>query len=119
MRGNRAAERTHAKDGQVHALLHPQACLHAALAPHGFLRLGVVEEGGNREVHGLRLVGVGQLPQQRTQVRNTRVVRVARAVELHDLHAGQGAARQMTRNLSHGRTPRHTQARSIINQGVK
>ena len=64
MRGNRAAERTHAKDGQVHALLHPQACLHAALAPHGFLRLGVVEEGGNREVHGLRLVGVGQLPQQ-------------------------------------------------------
>ena len=25
----------------------------------------------------------------------------------------------MTRNLSHGRTPRHTQARAVINQGIK
>ena len=67
----------------------------------------------------LRIIGIHQLPQQGTQVRNTRMVRITGAVHLHDSHAFQRTTRQMTRNLSHGRTPRHTQARSIINQGVK
>lgn len=67
----------------------------------------------------LRIIGIHQLPQQGAQVRNTRMVRITGTIHLHHSHALQRAARQMTRNLSHGRTPRHTQARSIINQGIK
>ena len=47
------------------------------------------------------------------------MVRITGTVHLHDSYTLQGAARQMTRNLSHGRTPRHTQTRSVINQRIK
>ncbi|CNJ69742.1 Uncharacterised protein [Mycobacterium tuberculosis] len=67
----------------------------------------------------LRIIGIHQLPQQRAQVRNTRMMRVTGTIHLHDSHTLQRAARQVTRNLSHGRTPRHTQARAVINQGIK
>lgn len=96
-----------------------QVLLNATLTPHGGLRIRVVKERGNREVNGLRIIGVHQLPQQRTQVRNPRMVRITRTVELHDRHTVQRATRQMTGNLSHRRTPRHPQARSVINQRIK
>lgn len=47
------------------------------------------------------------------------MVRITGTVHLHDSYTLQGAARQMTRNLSHGRPPRHAQARSIVDQGIK
>lgn len=47
------------------------------------------------------------------------MVRVTGTIHLHHSHALQRAARQVTGNLSHGRTPRHTQARAVINQGIK
>ncbi len=49
----------------------------------------------------LRIIGIHQLPQQGTQVRNARMVSVTGTVHLHHSHALQRAARQMTRNLSH------------------
>lgn len=79
-----------------------QIPLHATLTPHGSLRLRVVKERGNREVNRLRIISIHQLPQQRTQVGNTGMVGVTRTVELNHRHTGQRAARQMTRNLSHG-----------------
>ena len=99
-------------------MLSVQILLHATLTPHGGLRLRIVKERGNRKMNSLRIVSIHQLPQQRTQVRNTRMVRVTGTIHLHHSHALQRAARQMAGNLSHGRTPRHTQARSIINQGI-
>ena len=83
-------------------MLGMQVLLHATLTPHGGLRIRIVEERGNREMDSLRIVGVHQLPQQGTQVRNTRMVRVTGAVELNHRHAGQRTARQMAGNLSHG-----------------
>lgn len=79
-----------------------QILLHATLTPHGGLRLRIVKERGNRKMDNLRIIGIHQLPQQRTQVRNTRMVRVTGTVQLHDRYTLQRAARQMTRNLSHG-----------------
>lgn len=83
-------------------MLGMQVLLHATLTPHGGLCVRVVEERGNREMDSLRIVGVHQLPQQRTQVRNTRMVRITGTVHLHDSYTLQGAARQMAGNLSHG-----------------
>ena len=100
-------------------MLSMQILLNATLTPHGGLRIRIVKERGNREVNRLRIISIHQLPQQRAQVRNTRMVRITGAVHLHDSHTLQRAARQVARNLSHGRTPRHTQARSIVNQGIK
>ena len=119
VRRNRSTKSTHAKNSEVNILLGMQILLHATLTPHGGLGVRIVKERGNREVNRLRIVSAHQLPQQRTQVRNTGMVSVTGTVQLNHRHAGKRAARQMTRNLSHGRTPRHTQARSIINQGVK
>ena len=119
VRRNRSTKSTHAKNSEVNILLGMQILLHATLTPHGGLRLRIVKERGNRKMDSLRIIGIHQLSQQRAQVRNTRMVRITGAIHLHHCHALQRAARQMTRNLSHGRTPRHTQARSIINQGVK
>lgn len=119
VRRNRSTKSTHTKNSEVNILLGMQILLHATFTPHGGLRLRIVEERGNREVNSLRIISIHQLPQQRTQVRNTRMVRVTGTVHLYDSHALQRAARQMTRDLSHSRTPRHTQARSIINQGIK
>ena len=82
-------------------MLGMQVLLNATLTPHGGLRVRVVKERGNREVNRLRIVGIHQLPQQGTQVRNTRMVRITGAVHLHDSHAFQRTTRQMTRNLSH------------------
>ena len=100
-------------------MLSMQVLLNATLTPHGGLGIRVVKERGDREVNRLRIVGAHQLPQQGAQVRNTRMVRVTGTIHLHHSHALQGAARQVARNLSHGRTPRHTEARSIVNQGIK
>ena len=47
------------------------------------------------------------------------MVRVARAVELHDLHAGQGAARQVPRHLGHGGAPGHAQAGAVVDERVQ
>ena len=67
----------------------------------------------------LRIISIHQLPQQGTQVRNTRMVRVTGTVQLNHRHALQRTTRQMTRNLSHRWTPRHTQTRSIVDQRIK
>ena len=82
-------------------MLSMQILLNATLTPHGGLRIRIVKERGNREVNRLRIISIYQLPQQRAQVRNTRMVRITGAVHLHDSHALQRATRQMTRNLSH------------------
>lgn len=119
VRRDRSTKSAHTKNSEVNILLGMQILLHATLTPHGGLGVRIVKERGNREVNRLRIVSAHQLPQQRTQVRNTGMVSVTGTVQLNHRHAGKRAARQMTRNLSHGRTPRHTQARSIINQGVK
>lgn len=102
VRRNRTTKSAHTKNSEVNVLLGMQILLHATLTPHGGLRLRIVKKCGNREVNRLRIIGVHQLPQQRTQVGNTRMVGVTRTVQLNHRHAGQRAARQMTRNLSHG-----------------
>ena len=102
VRRNRSAKSTHTKNSEVNILLGMQIPLHATLTPHGSLRLRVVKERGNREVNRLRIISIHQLPQQRAQVRNTRMVRITGTIHLHDSHTLQRAARQMTRNLSHG-----------------
>ena len=119
MRRDRTAKSTHAKNSEVNVLLGMQILLHATLTPHGGLRIRIVKERGNREVNRLRIISIHQLPQQRAQVRNTRMVRITGTIHLHDSHTLQRTTRQMTRNLSHGRTPRHTQTRSVINQRIK
>ncbi len=83
-------------------MLGMQVLLNATLTPHGGLGVRIVKERGNREVNRLRIVSAHQLPQQRTQVRNTGMVSVTGTVQLNHRHAGKRAARQMTRNLSHG-----------------
>lgn len=119
VRRNRSTKSTHTKNSEVNILLGMQILLHATLTPHGSLRLRIVKERGNRKMDSLRIIGIHQLPQQRTQVRNTRMVRVTGTIQLNHRHALQRTTRQMTRNLSHSRPPRNTQARSIINQGIK
>lgn len=101
MRRNRPAKSTHAKNSKVNILLGMQILLHATLTPHGGLRIRIVKERGNRKMDSLRIIGIHQLPQQGTQVRNARMVRVTGTIHLHHSHALQRAARQMTRNLGH------------------
>ena len=101
VRRNRSTKSTHAKNSEVNILLGMQILLHATLTPHGSLRVRIVKERGNRKMDSLRIIGIHQLPQQGTQVRNTRMVRITGAVHLHDSHAFQRTTRQMTRNLSH------------------
>lgn len=101
VRRNRSAKSTHAKNSKVNILLGMQILLHATLTPHGSLRVRIVKERGNRKMDSLRIIGIHQLPQQGTQVRNARMVSVTGTVHLHHSHALQRAARQMTRNLSH------------------
>ena len=101
VRRNRSAKSTHAKNSKVNVLLGMQILLHATLTPHGSLRVRIVKERGNRKMDSLRIIGIHQLPQQGTQVRNTRMVRITGTVQLNHRHALQRTTRQMTRNLSH------------------
>lgn len=119
VRRNRATKSTHTKNGEVNIVLGMQVLLHATLTPHGGLGVRIVKERRNREVNRVRIVSVHQMPQQGTQVRNTRMMRITGTIQLNHRHALQRTTRQMTRNLSHGRTPRHTQTRSVINQRIK
>lgn len=74
-------------------MLGMQVLLHATLTPHGGLGVRIVKERRNREVNRVRIVSVHQMPQQRTQVRNTGMVGVTRAVQLNHSHTGKRAAR--------------------------
>ncbi len=101
VRRNRAAKSAHTKNSEVNVLLGMQVLLHATLTPHGGLGVRIVEERGNRKMDSLRIIGIHQLPQQGTQVRNTRMVRITGTIHLHHSHALQRTTRQMTRNLGH------------------